>query len=87
MDKDAIRGASLAGKNKEIRALLISKQGREICKFIFDKREATTREVADHFNISIQHSSTTLEKLFKQMYLRRDQHTHESGGKEYNYFQ
>ena len=86
MDKQAIRDASLSGRNKEIKALLISKQGRAIVKFIFDEREATTRQVADHFKISIQHSSTTLNKLYLQMYLRRDQHTHESGGKEYNYF-
>ena len=81
-----VRNMSLAGKNKEIRAILISKQGLDIYRFIFDKREATTREVADHFGISIQHASTTLDKLFKQLYLRRDQHTHKSGGKEYNYF-
>lgn len=86
MDRDAIRDMSLAGRNKEIQSLLISRQGREFYRFIFDKREATTREVADHFDVSIQHASTTLDKLYKQLYLRRDQHTHESGGKEYNYF-
>ena len=86
MDDCAIRNASLAGNNKRIRELLISKQGREFYRFIFDKREATTRDVADHFCVSIQHASTTLAKLYRQQYLRRDQWVHETGGKEWNYY-
>ena len=86
MDGSEIRRMSLAGYNKQIKSLLISKQGKEAYQYIRDKREVTTRQVADHFDISIQHASTMLDKLYKQLYLRRDQLIQESGGHEWRYF-
>ena len=86
MDHFAIRRASLSGRNKEIKALLISGQGLKAYHFIFDKREATSSEVASHFNLSPQHASTMLHKLYKQMYLRRSERAQESGGYEWVYY-
>ena len=86
LDECAIRSMSLGGNNKRIRGLLISKQGLIAYRFIFDKREATTRDVSEYLCISIQHASVMLDKLYKQQYLRRDQYKQESGGYEWNYY-
>lgn len=86
MDKCLIRAASLAGKNKEIKALLISDQGFLVYKFVSSKGEATARSVAEKFGIGIQHASGVLAKLYRQQYLRRDSELQESGGYEWVYF-
>ena len=86
MDCCEIRKYSLAGKNKEIKALLLSDQGRNIYHFIFDRREATSRDVAKHFDMSAQHASNVLYKMYKQLYLRRDEVKQDSGGYEWNYY-
>jgi len=86
MNERMIRRYSLMGKNKEIKALLITKSGKRIYDFVFKQREATSAQVASHFGISIQNASRVLNKLYNQQYLRRDQWKQESGGYEWNYF-
>lgn len=86
MNTDDIRSASLAGKNKEIHALLISDFNRKIYRWVFDEREATASDVANHFDISIQHASGALNKMWKQIYLRRYERPQESGGYEWVYY-
>lgn len=86
MDKCLIRNASLAGKNKEIKSLLISDQGLLVYKFVASKNEATARDVAEELGLSIQHASGVLAKLYRQQYLRRDSEPQESGGYEWVYF-
>lgn len=81
-----IRRYSLAGCNDEIRKMLISEKAREVWFWINDKRHATPSEVADHFDLSAQHASTMLNKLYKQMYLRRHEQRQDSGGYEWVYY-
>lgn len=86
MDLSTIRELSLSGKNAEIKAAMISEQGRNIWFFVRDKREATASDVARHFDISIQHASGQLTKMWKKLYLRRHERPQESGGYEWVYY-
>ena len=83
--KDVIREMSLAGENDEIRKLLLSDRSRNILRWIIEKREASTSQVAYEFNISVQHASGMLRKMYKQLYLRRYELPQESGGYEWVY--
>ena len=85
MYSDQIRSLSIQGKNEEIKALLLSEQSREVYRFVFDERESTAAEVAAKFNLSVQHASTILARLWRQIYLRRYQRSHKTGGREWVY--
>ncbi len=77
---------SLAGKNKEIKELLISDFNRKVYFVIRDEREVTASEIAFKFDIGIQHASGSLRKMYKQGYIRRLEQPQESGGFEWVYF-
>jgi len=77
---------SLAGNNKEIKDLLISDFNRKVYSVVRDEREVTASEIADEFDISIQHASGSLRKMYKQGYIRRWEQPQESGGFEWVYF-
>lgn len=81
-----IRELSLLGKNKEIKKLLISEQGKKVWRFVMDERKATTADVSRELRLSIPHASGILNKLFRQGYLDRFEQPQESGGKEWVYY-
>lgn len=83
---ETIRSLSIQGKNNEIKALLLSDQSRDVYRFVFDEREATAAQVAEKFDLSIQHASGMLAKMWRQMYLRRSEQAQESGGYEWVYY-
>lgn len=85
-DMSVIRKMSLEGKNKEIKKLLISEQGKKVWRWVMDERKATTSEVAKEFKLSPQHASGVLNKLHTQGYLSRFEQPQESGGKEWVYY-
>ena len=81
---DAIRNLSLAGKNKEIRSLLISPEGLKVFEVLKEKREATSKQIAEVLDMQSTHVSVILVKLYKQGYIRRDARPHK--GNEFNYY-
>ena len=85
-DPSGIRAYSLAGLNSEVRKYLISDSARKVWKWVFDVRKATASEVSGEFDISIQHASGILNKLYKLQYLRRDENPQASGGYEWVYY-
>ena len=67
------------------RELCLSPFQTRIIFYIIKHGPTLSKDVAYKFGLSIQHSSTTLTKLYKKGYLYRSNVGDETGGKEYEY--
>ena len=84
-EESAVRGLSLEWGNKKIKSLLISDQGRKGYRLILKDKELSSSEFSLSENISAQHASIVLAKIYRQGYVDRFQRTALTGGFEWVY--
>ena len=84
MNKNEIKVFIVENK-KELNDLMVSQHQIDVINFVKSKKFVFSGDVAEKFSLSIQSASTTLKNLLNKGYLKRDEMTAASGGKEFQW--
>lgn len=84
MNKKELMNIILSSK-KELCELMLSSHQIDIVRFIESKGSVYSADIADKFSISIQSASGTLKTILNKGYLKREELTAPSGGKEFKW--